>query len=476
VLRSAYQPWLVADKLTRVEAIAIERNGVGIPTVEIEDAALKEDAEQMLMTMRGGEKNYALLVPGMKNLKIMGVDSGTIIPADPPIKRHELNMLRALGTEFVAMGGDASGSRAMHVDKVDFFTLRLNAVADYIAEVHNRHLLPDWVRANFGRIPTNRLPKLTHSRIDTRDLGGLATALAVLADKGLLTPDAGMENELRAMADLSPRATQVVATPAPGTGDSAPMQLADAPRLESVVKLEALGVKVNFARMVQGLDSGRDKIVAASAATRKKQIQNLVMYARDVMRKADPYRAIAEVQPRFVDDLAGDIEDDLDDLYDLGADEAWEELDGQGASPKRASGDDVRKAIAGRALVIATMLGDKLVRAWAAEMLTQARSGKLDEDALRSTLESVSDKDAAAWAGQAANEALAEGRAAVVEANADKVSTLIYTVAMDANTCGPCGAMDGREFAPDDPDLPDLPNPECEGGDLCRCQLVAVVG
>jgi len=195
-----------------------------------------------------------------------------------------------------------------------------------------------------------------------------------------------------------------------------------------------------------------------------------------VMRKTDPYRAIAEVQPRFVDDLAGDIEDDLDDLYDLGADEAWEELDGQGASPKRASGDDVRKAIAGRALVIATMLGDKLVRAWAAEMLTQARSGKLDEDALRSTLESVSDKDAAAWAGQAANEALAEGRAAVVEANADKVSTLIYTVAMDANTCGPCGAMDGREFAPDDPDLPDLPNPECEGGDLCRCQLVAVVG
>ena len=164
----------MADTLTRVEAIAIERNGVGIPTVEIEDAALKEDAERMLMTMRGGEKNYALLVPGMRNLKIMGVDSGTIIPADPPIKGHELNMLRALGTEFVAMGGDASGSRAMHVDKVDFFTLRLNAVADYIAEVHNRHLLPDWVRANFGRVPTNRLPKLTHSRIDPNDLGGLA--------------------------------------------------------------------------------------------------------------------------------------------------------------------------------------------------------------------------------------------------------------------------------------------------------------
>ena len=415
----------MADTLTRVEAIAIERNGVGIPTVEIEDAALKEDAERMLMTMRGGEKNYALLVPGMRNLKIMGVDSGTIIPADPPIKGHELNMLRALGTEFVAMGGDASGSRAMHVDKVDFFTLRLNAVADYIAEVHNRHLLPDWVRANCGRVPTNRLPKLTHSRIDTRDLGGLATALATLADKGLLTPDAGMENELRAMAELSPRATPT--SPAPSTGSATPLQLADAPRLELVVKLEALGVKVNFARLAQGLDSGRDKIVAASAATRKKQIQNLMMYARDVMRKADPYRAIAEVQPRFVEDLAGDIEADLDDLYDLGADEAWDELDGQGASPKRSSGDDGRRAIAGRALVIATMLGDKLVRAWAAEMLTQARARKLDEDALRSTLASVSDKDAAAWAGQAANEALAEGRAAVVEANADKVGTLIYT-------------------------------------------------
>ncbi len=35
------------------------------------------------------------------------------------------------------------------------------------------------------------------------------------------------------------------------------------------------------------------------------------------------------------------------------------------------------RMIAGRALVIATMLGDKLVRAWAGELLTQARSGKL---------------------------------------------------------------------------------------------------
>lgn len=200
------------------------------------------------------------------------------------------------------------------------------------------------------------------------------------------------------------------------------------------------------------------------------------MYARDVMRKGDPYRAIVEVQPRFVDDLAGNNEDDHDELHDLGADETREELDGQGASPKRASGDDGRRAIAGRALVIAAMLADKLVRAWAAELLTQARSGKVDEDTLRSTLESVSDKGAAAWAGQAANEALAEGRAGVIDANADKVGTLIYTAAMDQNTCAPCGAMDGTEFAPDDPDLPAVPNPECEGGDLFRCQLVAVAG
>lgn len=468
ILRAAYKPWLIADKLTRVEAIAVERNGVGIPSVELDDETLKDAAEQALMTVRGGEKNFVVLVPGMRNFKIMGVDSGSIIPADPAIRRHELNALRALGTEFVAMGGDATGSRAMHTDKVDTFLLRLNAVADYICDVHNRHLFPDWVRANHGRIPSRRLPKLVHSRIDVRDLSGLATALAALVSARLLTPDQDIENELRAIFDLSVRA------PTPASPAAVPMQLATGERspLKSEIKFEALGIKVNFAGMAQGLDRGSERIAAASATVRKKQIQNLIMYGRDVMRKPDPYRAIAEVQPRFVEDLAGDIQKDLNELYDLGMDQAREELNSQGASPARPTQEDGRAAIAGRALVMAGLIADQIARAWAAEMLTQARAGALDEAALRETLEALSDKSVKGWASRGATEALAIGRQDVFDTNADKIGKLIYTCLLDTNSCGPCASLDGEEFDPEE--APDIPNPECEGGDLCRCQVVAV--
>lgn len=43
-----------------------------------------------------------------------------------------------------------------------------------------------------------------------------------------------------------------------------------------------------------------------------------------------------------------------------------------------------------------------------------------------------------------------------------------YSAILDQNVCGPCASHDGQEAASED-ELQPVPNPECEGGDYCRC-------
>jgi hypothetical protein len=55
---------------------------------------------------------------------------------------------------------------------------------------------------------------------------------------------------------------------------------------------------------------------------------------------------------------------------------------------------------------------------------------------------------------------------------ADEIDHYIYSALLDVNTCKACAAADGMEGSADE--LPAVPNPDCDGGDGCRCVRVAV--
>lgn len=66
--------------------------------------------------------------------------------------------------------------------------------------------------------------------------------------------------------------------------------------------------------------------------------------------------------------------------------------------------------------------------------------------------------------------AINAGRQAAAQAAGDEILGARYTAILDKNTCGPCAeADDGVLRALDDPLLKPAPNPDCEGGDRCRC-------
>lgn len=72
-----------------------------------------------------------------------------------------------------------------------------------------------------------------------------------------------------------------------------------------------------------------------------------------------------------------------------------------------------------------------------------------------------------------ANKVINIGRGDEAKSRKDEWSRVEYSAILDQNVCGPCAAEDGQEAA-NEADLQPVPNPECEGGDWCRCFHVFV--
>jgi HK97 family phage portal protein len=108
------------------------------------------------------------------------------------------------------------------------------------------------------------------------------------------------------------------------------------------------------------------------------------------------------------------------------------------------------------------------------EYLTEKLLDIYTTEKLELTLEDQSEKFLEQAAGNAVNAAISEGRDDEIQAQKDVVEYTEYSAVLDANTCGPCGDADGEQ-AEDPANLPAAPNPDCDGGDRCRCIHVAVI-
>jgi hypothetical protein len=67
-----------------------------------------------------------------------------------------------------------------------------------------------------------------------------------------------------------------------------------------------------------------------------------------------------------------------------------------------------------------------------------------------------------------ANKVINIGRGDEAEARSDEWERVEYSALLDQNVCEPCAAEDGQTANSED-DLQPAPNPDCLGGDYCRC-------
>lgn len=216
VLRSAYKNWLLKDRLLRVQAQTIERNGMGIPVYEGAETERSLAAGMALtQSLRAGAAAGTAIPYGAK-LRLMGVE-GTLPDADPVVRYHDEQIARAVLAHFLNLGTQ-TGSWALGTTFADFFTLSLQTLAQQIADVATQHIIEDLVDVNFGE--SEPAPRMVFDEIGSRQ-AATAQAIKLLVDAGLITPDQVLDETLRQQYGLPP-ADPETAKPPPSAAPSSP--------------------------------------------------------------------------------------------------------------------------------------------------------------------------------------------------------------------------------------------------------------
>lgn len=214
LLRPAYKFWILKDRLLRVQALTVDRNGMGLPVYTASDReidgetydqrAAREKAElasglAIAKAARSGAAAGASLAPGAK-LELLGVQ-GTLPDADKPIRYYDEQIARSVLAHFLNLGTE-TGSWALGSTFANFFITSLQASADHIADVATQHIVEDLVDLNWGE--NERAPRIVPDPIGSqRD--ATAEAIKLLIECKAITPDEALEAHLRLSYNLPDR-------------------------------------------------------------------------------------------------------------------------------------------------------------------------------------------------------------------------------------------------------------------------------
>jgi hypothetical protein len=217
LLRPAYKNWLIKDRLLRVQAQTVERNGMGVPLYKAPPGASATDiaaGAAMAQAWRAGQDSGAG-IPYDADLLLRGVE-GDLPDADKPIRYHDEQIARAVLAHFLNLGTE-TGSWALGSTFADFFTLSLQTLAQSVADVVTQHIIEDLVDLNWGT--AEPAPRLVFDEIGSRQ-AATATAVKALIDAGAVTADEVLEGALRQQYGL-PQQDKATSRLAPDGGGSA---------------------------------------------------------------------------------------------------------------------------------------------------------------------------------------------------------------------------------------------------------------
>lgn len=214
LLRSVYRNWILKDRLLRVQTQSIERNGMGIPIYTgAEGEADLSTGRALAAQIRAGD-NAGAAIPHKAELELMGV-TGAIADASKPITYHDEQIARAVLAQFLTLGGSSSPSSSYALAGVgfDFFTLALQATAEWVRDTATQHIIEDLVDLNWGE--NEPAPRLVFDEIGSR-ADAVVQAVAFLVQSGVLRADESLEEFVRTTLGLpSYEGDQPFGQPAP---------------------------------------------------------------------------------------------------------------------------------------------------------------------------------------------------------------------------------------------------------------------
>lgn len=213
LLRNAYRSWYFKKNIQVVEGIGIERDLAGYPYITTEKdcpvdvwnpadanaATMRARLEKVVRSIRRDEQEGALL-PYWCKLQLLTAGSRRQFDTTTVINRYDGRIAGTMLADFILLGHEAVGSKALSVSKIDLFCTALSGFLDAICAVVNKHAIPKLLRINGMKLDNQ--PMLTHGKVERVNLEALGEYLSKLSAAGLLLPTAELERHTLTVAGL----------------------------------------------------------------------------------------------------------------------------------------------------------------------------------------------------------------------------------------------------------------------------------
>lgn len=518
-LRSLYQPWLLKDRLLRVDVTRHERNGAGMPIVELPPGATRRqrtEAAALAQMYRVGQGAGGALPAGMK-LTLLGVQ-GNVSDTLASIRFHNEEMSRSWLMMFMQLGQTQSGSRALGAEFLDFFALSQEALANWAMSIINEYMVEDWVDWNVG--PDAPVPLIKYRRTEANNMS--AENLAKLVQYGAIQVDTDLEKFLREYYQLpAPGGTPIPTGTRQGTLAPVVPGQAQQPQLppagESTVSArssshpgqahshavslppggveaaasgrgdgswpfrrqpttEELAAATDFPKLDAQWSSALGRLEKKWQGVTAVQIEQLVQQIEAAVTPEALQQIFATPEGQSL------ITDEMIKLIDKGAALAEAEAKSQGVDIKANTVVlDTEKIVAEqRAANVDRLLADALKQSALAKAMQVSPNGGGGPDVaakVEAHLMSLKGAFVHDQLGGALTTAQNGGRRAVFEAALPGGVKLYASELLDNNTCGPCADEDGKEFGTLEAARAEYSSggyDNCEGGPRCRGTIVAV--
>jgi hypothetical protein len=197
LLRASAKPYTYKKAYEEVEAVSIERDLVGYPTIkppedfdimDPENATAVEWAKSFITGVRNDE-NKGALIPPKWEFEVLGSPGERQFDLNDTINRIDKRMTMSILMPWLMLGMDRTGSYAQSKNQTDLFFLSLCGWGDMIADVINRFAINPLIGRNPKFSSLKKKPQLAPARIGIPDLDVIANYVSKLAKVG------GFEND-----------------------------------------------------------------------------------------------------------------------------------------------------------------------------------------------------------------------------------------------------------------------------------------
>jgi len=217
MLRPVWWWWRTKQRVSNLMCVGLDRWAVPTPKVVVDRStaeqigltdgdidAMINDAEAQAQAFISSEQSYLVENSAVKFETYAAQPS---LYADGPINiisKCDSQIAAAFLAQFADLGQTETGARSVGEIHLSVFRRAAINLCDLVAaqvsgpDRRGGGTIGRLIRWNYGAVDPSKLPRLTHTGLDTDELGSSLNALPQLVSAGLITPDDELERVIRA--------------------------------------------------------------------------------------------------------------------------------------------------------------------------------------------------------------------------------------------------------------------------------------